>query len=203
MSVYDRLKLMCAWLLPAACTLCGERVPPETDFCENCAHALPRIASGCARCGIPFEKTTRKPMVCGRCQREPPAYTVVRAPFRYSAPVDRLIQGAKYSGRLDWAALLGRQLARHTQPHAGAIDALVPVPLHRARLRERGYNQAVELTRPLVKHFGIPMMWSVARVRATPPQTTLSRTERRKNMRRAFAADPTTSPACGLLWWMT
>jgi ComF family protein len=112
----------------------------------------------------------------------------VRAAFRYAPPVDGLVHGAKYAGRLDWAALLGRQLAKRFAPHAASIDALVAVPSHRSRLRERGYNQSLELARPLAKRLNIPLRDSIARIRATPPQTALSREERRKNMQRAFTA---------------
>lgn len=66
---------------------------------------------------------------------------------------------------------------------------LVPVPLHRARLRERGYNQSLELARVVARHFGLPLaMHAVRRVRATTPQTTLTSNERRRNVRNAFHA---------------
>lgn len=69
-----------------------------------------------------------------------------------------------------------------------AIDAVVPVPLHRSRLRGRGYNQSLELARPLAKRMQVPLNLGIERVRATPPQTAISRAERRRNVRGAFAA---------------
>ncbi|MFL6713829.1 MAG: ComF family protein [Sulfurifustis sp.] len=120
------------------------------------------------------------------CQQEPPAYTTVRAAFRYAAPVDRLIQGAKYGERLDWAALLGRRLAGHIGALTAAADVIVPVPLHRSRLRRRGYNQSMEIARPVALALDLPLVSLVERWRATPPQTALSREERRKNVRNAF-----------------
>lgn len=189
MSVYDRLKRIGGWLLPAACPLCGCQIAPGQDFCADCERALPGIGPACSRCAAPFESPVLSEQTCGRCQQVPPTYTAVHALFRYTAPIDRLIHGAKYAGRLDWAALLGRQLARHVRNRPCSFDALVPVPLHRARLRERGYNQSLELARPLAKDLGLPLLHAVKRVRATSPQTSLSREERIKNVRRAFVAN--------------
>lgn len=126
-------------------------------------------------------------MICGRCQQHPPAYAAVHAAFHYTTPIDRLIRGAKYGGRLDWAALLGRQLAHHMHAHVPDFDAIVPVPLHRTRLRERGYNQSLELARPIIKRLKIPLLHAVRRLRATPSQASLSAEERTKNVRHAFA----------------
>lgn len=128
-------------------------------------------------------------MICGRCQQHPPAYAAVHAQFRYATPIDRLIQGAKYGGRLDWAALLGRRLAHHLHDRAPVFDAIVPVPLHRTRLRERGYNQSLELARPIIKRLKIPLMHAVRRLRATPSQASLPAEERIKNVRQAFAVN--------------
>lgn len=186
MSVYDRLRRIRAWLLPRACPLCAAGIEPEQDFCEGCEHALPLLSTCCSRCAVPFDNADLAGALCGHCQQHPPPYARVRAPFRYADPIDRLVLAAKYGRRLDWAALLGRRLARHVQTHS--VDALVPVPLHRARLRRRGYNQSLELARPLAKSLGLPLVLDVKRMRATPPQTSLSREERTRNVRGAFAA---------------
>jgi ComF family protein len=146
------------------------------------------LGSRCSRCAVALADTETAASICGECQQRPPSFAAVEAPFRYAAPLDRLILGAKFHARLDWAALLGRRLATHLRAHAVDIDAVVPVPLHRLRLRERGYNQSLELARPLAKRLGLALTLGVERVRATPPQTALSRAERRKNVRQAFTA---------------
>jgi ComF family protein len=189
LSIYDRARRIRAWLLPAACPLCGESIAPERDFCDGCERALPMVYACCTRCAAALEQADTSALICGQCQQNPPAYTTVRAPFRYAGPIDRLILGAKYGARLDWVALLSRAMTRHIDGRANSVDAVVPVPLHRSRLRERGYNQSLELARPLAKQLGLPLMLGVERVRATPPQTSLSRADRRKNVRRAFAAN--------------
>jgi ComF family protein len=182
------VKRIGAWLLRAACPLCGQAITPEQDFCTGCERALPVIATACARCAAPLDHIETTDAICGQCEQTPPVYAAVHAPYRYAPPIDRLVHGAKYGARLDWATLLGRRLAEHLVSRADSIDVLVPVPLHRSRLRERGYNQSLELARLLEKRLRIPLTHGVDRVRATPPQTTLSREERRRNVRRAFAA---------------
>lgn len=185
--VYERLNRMRAWLLPHACPLCGDRAP-ETDFCEGCERALPCLDHSCTRCAEPFASEMPVDALCGQCQQDPPTYTVARAAFRYAPPIDRLILGAKYGQRLDWAALLGRRLARAMSQRASSVDLLVPIPLHRSRLRERGYNQSLELARPVAKALGIEIRNNMQRIRATSSQADLSREERQRNVRDAFVA---------------
>jgi ComF family protein len=185
-SLRARLRRLPAWLLPQACLLCGGAIDRGLLVCAGCDRSLPRLGPACPRCASPYEEADAA-LPCGRCQQEPPAHTRVLAPFRYGAPIDRLVQGAKYHGRLDWTAALSRLWLRERLATA-SIDALVAVPLHRARLRERGYNQALELARPLAAAFKLPLLLKVERVRATPPQTGLSREERRRNLRDAFVA---------------
>ena len=128
---------------------------------------------------------------CGGCQRRPPRYSCVRAAFAYAPPVDGLIQGLKYHRKLNHARVLGSYLADflETFPEARP-DLVVPVPLHRARLRERGYNQALELARPVARRFKLPLEYlRVRRPRATAPQTELPRRKRRQNVRNAFRVE--------------
>ena len=112
----------------------------------------------------------------------------MHAPFRYAAPIDRLIQGAKYNARFDWLDLLANRLTEHIRIRATEVDAIVPVPLHRSRLRSRGYNQALELARPLAKNLRLPLHRGIERVRSTPAQIAMSLEDRRRNVRNAFAA---------------
>jgi ComF family protein len=110
------------------------------------------------------------------------------APFTYRAPLDHLLLGLKFNGRLAPARVLGELMAQWL---AAVVDIppdhLIPVPLHAARLRERGFNQAVELARPIARQFGLPLnLDGVRRVVATSPQSDLSRKARLKNIKGAF-----------------
>jgi ComF family protein len=115
-------------------------------------------------------------------------FDAAQALFLYQPPVDRLIQNLKYHRQLSLARVLGNLLAKHLDANMTIRpDILVPVPLHPARLRERGYNQSLELARIVARRFDLPLTThAVKRVRATPPQTTLTSSERRRNVRNAF-----------------
>jgi len=102
--------------------------------------------------------------------------------------VDRLILGLKYSHQLSNARVLGGYLAERLTALAEPLpDAIIPVPLHRSRLRERGYNQSLELARPIARRLQRPLRpRAVQRIRATAPQTRLKHSERQKNVHNAF-----------------
>lgn len=125
---------------------------------------------------------------CGECQNHPPAYDGTQAVFRYASPVDRLIQDLKYNGRLELSRVLGEYLAEHLQAQDNPLpDVMIPVPLHISRLRERGYNQSLEIARFVARRLHVPLDWKGAqRVRPTAPQAELPRDQRRKNVRGAF-----------------
>jgi ComF family protein len=188
MRIRQRLEILRDWFATPACALCGESTTRERRLCGGCERALPELGAHCAVCATPLPGAGIDRLICGRCQQRPPRYAYAHALFRYAAPIDRLIQGAKYHGRLDWLDMLGRRLSDHARVKANAIDAIVPVPLHRSRLRERGYNQSLELARPLSKRLGIGLNLDIERVRATRPQKAMSGAERRRNVRNAFAA---------------
>jgi ComF family protein len=127
-------------------------------------------------------------VACGACQTHPPAYVCRRAVFRYDSPVDKLIQHLKYHDRLELSRLLGGYLANHLQALTDPLpDMVVPVQLHSSRLRERGYNQSLEIARFVAQFLELPNNWKDAqRIRPTMPQTELPREQRRKNVRGAF-----------------
>jgi len=104
--------------------------------------------------------------------------------WRYEFPCDRLVQALKYRARLSLAGFFARSLASRPLPE---VDLIVPMPLHRRRLAERGFNQALEIARGLARHLGRPIEpRSVLRVKDTLPQTELPYEERTKNVRGAF-----------------
>lgn len=183
-----RLKNIQTWLFPGHCLLCAARAPTAQPLCAACAAALPRIAIACPRCAAPLAQASAA--ACGACQQQRLYFDAVQAPFRYQPPMDRLIQGLKYHRRLSLARVLGNLLTQHLDADTTlSPDLLVPVPLHPARLRERGYNQSLELARVVARHFDLPLAArAVERVRATAPQTTLTSNGRGRNVRNAFRA---------------
>ncbi|TBR36044.1 MULTISPECIES: ComF family protein [Dyella] len=170
------------WLIPWQCLLC--KAPGDgMDLCTPCQRDMPLNQSCCARCALPLPLPTD---ACGECLRKTPPWHAAWVPFRYDWPMDRLESRFKF-GR-DLAA--GRCLSTLWLQQAWPTElpkAIVPVPLSTQRLRHRGYNQALELARPLAKAMGVPLMRDVLRrTRPTSAQTDLARLARRKNVRGAF-----------------
>ena len=185
--IRGRLKSIQQWLFPGICLLCSERVAASNEFCDACEASLPHLYNGCKQCAAPLAETSTTQHRCGACQQRPPAFSRALAPFVYAAPIDRLIQDLKYQQRLDTAWLLGARLADYVASRNPEIDVIVPVPLHTKRLRERGYNQSLEIARPVAERLRLRLDYqSGQRTRATPPQTSLPPKARQRNVRNAF-----------------
>lgn len=184
-----RLRNIQDWLFPGNCLLCAARRPAGQDLCPACAATLPRLEAACPHCAAPLGAPVSS--ACGACQQRAPFFDAAAAVFRYAAPVDRLIQDLKYHKRLALARLLGGYLADQIVTQDGVLpDVIVPVPLHVTRLRERGYNQSLELARVLAKRLSLPLeARTVLRVRATASQTRLSPDARQRNVRDAFRTE--------------
>ncbi len=172
------------FVLPWRCLLCGAAGDHDIDLCADCAAELPRNRSCCVRCALPLVTPA---VMCGECQRRAPPWDAAWAPFRYGWPLDRL--ESRYKFGADLAA--GRVLSALWRREPCPIDLpqlLLTVPLHRSRLRQRGYNQALELGRPLARELGVPLRHDVLqRLRRTDAQTELDAIGRRRNVRGAFS----------------
>jgi ComF family protein len=173
-------------LLPPHCLLCGLRGDAGRDLCDACAGDLLRNRVSCPRCALPL--STPAPL-CGECLQHEPPFAAAFAPFLYATPLDQLMTRFKFGRDLASGRVLSQlwldalNAAPPTLP-----GALLPVPLHPSRLRERGYNQALELARPLARALGVPLRTDLLqRVRATSAQSELDAVERRRNLRGAFA----------------
>jgi ComF family protein len=166
--------------MPQDCLLCGA-TSGETLLCPDCRNDLPRLSvdlcPGCAELS-PGGAT------CGACLSAPPYFDATTAMFRYGFPVDKLIHTFKYRSRTTTADFLADAMLNGPRP---AGDLIVPLPLFPTRLAERGFNQSVELARPLARSLRLPMeLDGCIRSRNTTPQAMLPWTERRKNIRHAF-----------------
>ena len=171
-------------LFPPICILCHRPGADGLDLCAGCRRGLARPAAACERCAEPLAAGTN--LLCGRCQRRPPAFDSARSLFLYRPPVDRLILELKHQRRLVQARLLG-QLLGAAAADWPACDVLVPVPLHRLRLWRRGFNQSLEIARHVERRLGIPIdTRDCRRVRRTAVQAELPAPARRRNLRQAF-----------------
>ncbi|MCB1785007.1 MAG: ComF family protein [Gammaproteobacteria bacterium] len=168
----------------SACRLCNA---PADGVCQACLAELPRNRNACVRCALPLGTTSTS--LCGECLRHPPTFDRAVAPLLYVAPVDDLIAGFKYHHRLADGRFLADLLAGELARREPFPQLLLPMPSSARRLRERGFNQAAELTRRLARQLGIE--WSTAALRrgdGARPQRGLGRAARLRNLQGAFAA---------------
>ena len=177
------------WIVPPACLLCGGAAEPGT-VCSGCRASLPWNRVACPVCALPLGGTEAHR--CGSCSTDPPAHDAAIAPFRYDRPIDRAIAGLKYHARLGTARWLGAAIAEAAGSRDAPLpDLLIPVPLHASRLRQRGYNQALELARGIRRVLPIAVDWRAAtRTRATADQIGQRAVDRRREVRGAFAVGP-------------
>jgi ComF family protein len=193
-------------LLPGACLLCDQPVPPdvEVDLCGYCLDSLPWNHSGCLRCAIPLDpEPVLEPSadeVCADCRAKPPPFLRALVPLRYQSPVSGWIARLKDQLGMAEGRVLGTLLADAVDAayradaamtgHASRIilpDAVIPVPLTRLRLARRGHNQALTLAMPVARRLGLPL-WrrALVRVRSGPRQRRLGRSDRLESPANAF-----------------
>lgn len=138
----------------------------------------------CPVCALP----TPQGEVCGQCLQHPPAFDATHSAFTYSFPMDALLRALKYRGLLNVTDIVATELS-NTLQHQTLPDLLIPMPLHPQRLQERGFNQAVEISRKLAQLKGRNLaLDSVIRTRHGEPQASLPLKERAKNVKGVFAA---------------
>jgi ComF family protein len=176
-------------LLPGTCILCQAQSKRPLDLCFDCEQDLPMLGNCCQQCAMPLE-TNHSLLTCGQCLQTPPDFDRIIALFPYQMPIARLINDLKFQQRLANANVLGTLFAKRLATHYSSStlpELIIPVPLHKERLKERGYNQALELARPISRILDIPINYQLCqRIRNTEHQTVVGALERRKNLRGAF-----------------
>jgi ComF family protein len=181
-------------LLPYHCVLCHEKAN-DRDLCAACALELPPIQKhkSCQQCAMPLNgETTER---CGACQKNPPAYDRTIALFYYQEPITHMLRQFKFHDKLLYGKLFSTLLIEKINIELPAEDLpelLLPIPLHASRLSERGYNQALELAKPLAKALKIKLNYrDLIRTRSTQQQATTEKEERYTNVKGAFSLDKT------------
>lgn len=171
--------------LPGQCAVC--RAWPAQPVCESCVARFGQPRPRCRRCALPVPAAVPE---CGRCVREPPPLDACLAAVAYEYPWSTLITDFKFNGQPGWAlsfATLMRS-APWVEPALDRADVVLPMPLARERLAERGFNQALLLARSLAP--GKTRADLLLRVRHTAAQAALDRQARLANVRGAFAVEP-------------
>jgi ComF family protein len=176
-----------------SCVLCTQNIE------HNIKNALPSIHAVCRAClnDLPWHKNTSCPQcglssdgnVCGSCLNSPPDFDVTKAVFLYAYPIDAMMLRYKYGNNLNFGDTFGEFLAEkvNAEDCLKNIDLIIPMPMHPQRLKERGFNQALEIAKVLTKNCKEKLDYkSTIRQTLTPPQASLPLKERVKNIKGAF-----------------
>jgi ComF family protein len=191
-AILNKIKKIYPWVLPYTCLLCKHPSTLSIDLCHDCLHSLPSLTQSCMRCANAFTlENTNLNLCCGECLKKPPAFDKTFALFSYDFPIPQLIMQLKFQGNLMNAKLLGTLLSNALTTGWYAQqplpEVIIPMPLHPQRLRERGFNQTIEIARPIAKALKIPLnLHDCHRIKATLAQAQLSLTDRQKNLEQAF-----------------
>jgi ComF family protein len=177
-------------LYPAACTICSASVDPGEYLCHECESKISRIVPPfCAKCSEPFDGAITTEFACANCAHRKIYFEAAVSAYRARGIVRHVILNFKYGRQIHLRHLVARWLvaAFDDQRLRGRqFDAIVPVPLHPARKRERGFNQAELLAECLSEHLSLPLRPALERVHYTTTQTAFDRAERMQNLRGAF-----------------
>jgi ComF family protein len=174
----DFLKL---FLPVQPCVLCGV-MSHDGLCCQACDADLPYFKTpNCPLCALP----TTRGEICGHCLKKAPLFSSTSAAFIYQFPIDHLIQSFKYHEQLNLSTLFAEKLIRKISERP---DFIIAMPLHPAKLKTRGFNQAHLIAEPLARSLHIPLLnHACHRLRDTPSQTSLPWKARSQNMRGAFS----------------
>ena len=167
------------------CLLCASSDANSQGICVACLADLPWYPqTSCPQCGL-----ASNGMVCGSCLNSQPDFDATKAVFLYAYPVDAMMLRYKYGNMLNLGDTFGEFLAEKIvlENHFKNIDLIIPMPMHPQRLKERGFNQALEIAKVLTKNCKEKLDYnSVERQTLTPPQASLPLKARVKNIKGAF-----------------
>lgn len=187
MKINAAMQKLGGLLYPEICLCCGDRGEDGLDLCRRCRERLPWIAHACKRCACPLPDTDAE--TCGACSDRDMYFDRAVVPFLFDKFIQEAIYNFKFNAKLNYGGLLARLLAQHVrQRRMETPDLLVPVPLHPKRLRRRGFNQALEISRILNKITRCSVSFGdVRRIRETRAQMELPAPQREANVKNAFA----------------
>lgn len=171
------------------------QVTNQPLICSYCHDRLPLLKSSCAVCAMPIASNQ---YTCGGCLQYAPAFCKTVSAFHYTPPVDKFIQAMKYHAQFNTLGLLTSHLAKNisdTYPKNSLPSLMVPVPLFKAKLKHRGFNQASEIAKRLQKKLKMPFSNQIIeRIKNTNPQSDLNAEERKKNLIGAFKVNISPPP---------
>jgi len=172
------------------CILCAGKDTSGTGICQACIADLARSRYRCPKCALPLTYSTEAN--CSRCQQKPPTYQQCFSCLDYDFPISQLLSQIKHNNHPEWIPALATLMSNQPPPSEITQNAqLIPVPMHRTQLNERGFNQAEILSRHLSKATGITTNCNIVKkVKNTQKQKELSSTQRKRNLAGAFESKP-------------
>jgi ComF family protein len=185
-------------LYPYTCFLCGGAGDNNLDLCSCCLSNFKPIQFSCSRCGIPLNNisntdayNTKHHLICGACLKKPPNFDAIKTMFHYEGPARFLIQSLKYQAKHSCARTIGLLMSERLKLEPVTPNAIIPIPLHTKRLRQRGFNQAAEIAKYLQTSVNLQQHHKLLkRVINTAQQMSLKAPQRKKNMQGAFSSHP-------------
>lgn len=190
------IKRIYQWLLPSTCALCNDTSNEDIDLCNGCYSDLPWLQQVCIQCALPLSHNTNSTQYCGLCLKISPPFDRTVALCSYNEPIISFINLLKFNGQLKYERLLSKLFIKYLLLNPLYLQPLpeyiIPIPLHVDRLKERGFNQALELSRLISTYFKIPIMLDACeRIRPTQPQSLIHANQRRNNIKNAFTLNKT------------
>lgn len=180
-------------LLPGRCVICRAQSQRKIDLCSACEAELPLINHPCTRCGMPCPTRGDDNLICGPCIVKPPPFIRTFCAFAYISPINLLISEFKNGHNLVSGKVMSQVLAQRFKKNIAnrpAPHLLLPVPLHKKRLKLRGFNQATEISQVIGDICQIPTNTKICtRIKDTQDQKSLTASERKGNVKHAFAVN--------------
>lgn len=180
-------------LYPARCPVCHEIVKGKGRICPACKKKLRYIKEPkCKKCGKEIEKPEQE--YCRDCQRFKHSFDRGAAVFAYDPVMRRSISMFKYHNRREYAKYYAEEMYQHCERFIKFCrpDVIIPVPVHRLKKRQRGFNQAELVAKELGKLIHVPVVTDyLIRAEKTTPQKELTRQQRKENLKKAFAVEGT------------
>jgi len=174
-------------IIPPACHICGGAA--DDYICANCKQGINFILGAvCTICGLPFISKESSPHMCGECIKKKPRFSMARSIAEYNGVLLDAIHRFKYNAKTSLAKPLALLMAEKLP--LNSYNVIVPVPLHKKRLKERGFNQSLLLAKEISRKQNVPVDYlNLKRLRYTEPQINLKGEERLKNIKDAFAVE--------------
>ena len=172
-------------IMPQRCLCCELPAHPCLPICALCYQNLPWLNNACQRCAMPLQDTAGS--ICGRCASNPPPWSKCITLWRHRPPVSSWINQLKHGHKLQLARCFGILIAAELQNQNQNVDVILPVPLHKKRLQQRGFNQALEIARYIkATQRAKTIRHNIIRSKFTRPQQGLTQAQRKTNLQNAF-----------------